>query len=326
VASILSKLKSGGGGGSHGASTSTRPPAAVELTTTGVIAAALPAKSSTPVYAFEALKAGALKPGTSEANLVDSQAVSEAIRSVLASAEPRSRAITLIVPDLSARVFVLDFDALPAKAAESASVIRFRLRKMVPFEVEQAGVSYQILEESRQGLKVLVAVIPSAILAEYEAAVRTSGYEPGAILTSGLAVLAAVEGEEPALVANLSAESLTTAVTDGRDLQLYRTIELPHDDVIQAEGGVDALLQGEIQRDLAVAVAYYEDRLGEMPKKLHFAGTGGSARFAEWIGELDASLASMALVDVASVPERGMATALGTVSIAAVKGALVGVN
>ena len=84
MASILSKLKNGGSNVPHGAQSAARPPAAVELTTEGVIAAALPAKSTEPVYAFEALKHGVLKPGTSEANLVDPAAVSAAIRSVLA--------------------------------------------------------------------------------------------------------------------------------------------------------------------------------------------------------------------------------------------------
>jgi type IV pilus assembly protein PilM len=324
VAQLFSKFASGGG--THGVKPSARPPAAVELTTEGVVAAAIPAKSNTPIYAFEALAAGALRPGTSEANLVNTGAVSRAIRSALESVEPRSRFITLIVPDLAARVFVLDFDALPAKAVEAASVIRFRLRKMVPFEVEQAGVSYQILEENRQGLRALVAVIPASILAEYESAVRDAGFEPGAVMPSGLAVLAAIEGDEPALLANLSTESLTTAVTDGKDLQLYRTIELPLADVVRAESGADAMLQGEVQRDLAVAVAYFEDRLSESPKKLHFAGIGGAARFAAWIGELDATLAAMSLVDVVPSPDRGATTAMGTASIAAVTGALVGVN
>ena len=47
------------------------------------------------------------------------------------------------------RVFVLDFDSLPAKPAEALPVLRFRLRKMVPFDVEHAGVSYQVLTEKK---------------------------------------------------------------------------------------------------------------------------------------------------------------------------------
>ena len=97
----------------------------------------------------------------------------------------------MVLPDTAVRVFVLDFEALPAKPIEALPVLRFRLRKMVPFDVEHAGVSYQILVEKKGELKVLAAVIPGLILQEYEAAVRAAGYEPGAVLPSSLAALAA---------------------------------------------------------------------------------------------------------------------------------------
>ncbi len=58
--------------------------------------------------------------------------------------------MTLVIPDTSVRVFVLDFDSLPAKAAEAVPVLRFRLRKMVPFDVEHAALSYQILVQEQE--------------------------------------------------------------------------------------------------------------------------------------------------------------------------------
>ena len=115
--------------------------------------------------------------------------MANAIRAALGQVSPRTRAVTLVLPDTVVRVFVLDFDSLPAKAAEAISVLRFRLRKMVPFEVEHAGLSYQVLVENKTECKVLAAVIPGPVLAEYEAAVRAAGYEPGAVLPSSLAAL-----------------------------------------------------------------------------------------------------------------------------------------
>ena len=61
--------------------------------------------------------------------------------------------MTLIVPDTAVRVFVMDFDSLPAKAAEALPVLRIRLRKMVPFDVEKAGVSYQVLSQGTLGVQ-----------------------------------------------------------------------------------------------------------------------------------------------------------------------------
>src|SRR5208337_5082724 len=93
-----------------------------------------------PVYAFEPLPAGALTPGIGEQNLHAPEAVAAAIRNALGQVSPRTRAVTVVLPDTAARVFVLDFDSLPGRAAEALPVLRFRLRKMIPFDVEHAGL------------------------------------------------------------------------------------------------------------------------------------------------------------------------------------------
>ena len=200
--SILSKTKIGSQPGG-------RPPAAVELSPDGALAAAIPGPAQAPVYAFQPLPAGALVPGIGEPNFRNPEAVAAAIRSALSQVSPRTRAVTLVIPDTTVRVFVLDFDSLPAKPAEVYPVLRFRLRKMVPFEVEHAGLSYQILVETKSECKVLAAVLPGPILAEYEAAVHQAGFEPGAVLPTSLAALGAIDSVDPILTANLGAVALS---------------------------------------------------------------------------------------------------------------------
>lgn len=294
-----------------------RPPAAVEITPEGVLAAAVPAPGQPPVYAFEPLPHGALLPGIGEPNLRAPEAVAAALHSVLDQVSPRSRSVTLIIPDTVVRVFVLDFDTLPGKPAEALPVLRFRLRKMVPFDVEHAGLSYQVLVEKKDEVKVLAAVLPGPVLAEYEAAVRAAGYEPGAVLPSSLAALAAIDSLEAVLIANLSPAALTTSISNGQDLLLYRTLDLPEEPALRID---------EVRRGVAVAAAYYEDKLGAPPTRLHFAGsTGGedtgSEGFAHWIGYPELSV-----VDLAARPETGAATALRNASFAGVAGALAGVR
>jgi type IV pilus assembly protein PilM len=285
----------------------------VELAPEGALAAAVPGRGQAPVYAFAPLPAGAVIPGVAEPNLRAPEAITEALRTALDQVSPRSRSITLVVPDTSARVFVLDFDSLPSKAAEAMPVLRFRLRKMVPFDVEHASVSYQILahEQASGVLRVLAALIPGPILAEYEAAVRAAGYEPGAVLPSSLAALAALDSPEPILTANLSSLALTTSITSGQDLLLYRTIELPTD----AEERL-----AEVQRSIAVAAAYYEDKLIARPRQLHYAGAVDPREFARAIED-----AELPVVEIAPAPSVGVATAMGPVGYAGVNGALAGV-
>jgi len=301
VKSILSNAK-------LGSQTGARPPAAVEIAPAGVMAAALPGPGQPPVYAYQPIAAGALIPGIGEPNLRAPEAIANAIRSTLGQVSPRTRAVTLVIPDTAVRVFVLDFDSLPAKAAEAYPVLRFRLRKMVPFDVEHAGLSYQILSESKTECKVLAAVMPGAILHEYEAAVQAAGYEPGAVLPSSLAALAGIDSMEAVLTANLSGLALTTAIANGNDLLLYRTLDLPEDLGLRLE---------EVQRGIAVAAAYYEDKLQARPTRLLYSGDGGAERFASWLDEPE-----LAVAELTPRPASGLATALGELSIAAVTGAL----
>ena len=296
-----------------------RPHTAVEIAPEGVLVASLPSPNQHPVVAWTALPAGALVPGIAEANLRHPELVAQTLQTAIDRAAPKSRAVTLVVPDTTTRVFVLDFDTLPSKPAEAISVLRFRLRKMVPFDVEQAAVSYQFLGQTEPAekrneegsVKVLAAIIPGAILAEYEAAVRAAGHEPGAVLPSSLAALAALDSMEPVLTANLAGTALTTTISTSLDLYLYRTVELP------TEGNAWVT---EIQRNITVAAAFYEDKLQARPRRLHYAGGLDPREFAQAIDNPE-----LEVVEVAPLPSYGVATPVGSVSYAGVCGALAGV-
>lgn len=291
-----------------------RPHTAVELAPEGALAATLPGAGQQPVYAFASLPPGALLPGIAEANLRAPEAVTEALRSALEGSSPHSQWVTLIVPDTTVRVFVLDFDTLPEKPADVLPVLRFRLRKMVPFDVEHAAVSYQLLRNGSRhdgAVKVLASVMPGGILAEYEAAVRAADFEPGVVLPSSLAALSARESLEPVLAANLSSVALTTSITTGQDLLLYRTIELPGDAAARV---------AEVQRSVAVAAAYYEDKLNAPAMQLYYAGAADVKEFARAVRET-----GLEVVEMAPLPATGATTALGPVGFAGVAGALAGV-
>ena len=280
------------------------------------MAAATPAAGQAAVYAAEGLPASAVTPGLTEANIGNHPAVSAAIRSAMGQVQPRLKALTLVIPDAAVRVFLLDFDTLPSKPEEALPVLRFRLRKSVPFDVEQAGISYQVLSEGSSRLetqwKVLAAVTPGPVLAEYEAVVRMAGYEPGAVMPASLAVLAAVESQEAVLAINLSAQSLTTSIVSGNDILLYRTVELPADELA---------LQAEVQRCVAVSAAFFEDRLQVRPHRLLYSGMVPAREFALILDD-----AEFQVDEVVARPEVGMASGLLRQPVAGVTGVLVGTN
>ncbi len=164
--------------------------------------------------------------------MVDAAAVSAAVRRSLEATGANGSAgkhVTVVVPDAAVRVILLEFDALPHKSAEALPVVRFRLKKLVPFEVDDAPVSYQVMSQEKGLVRVLAVAMPAEVLAEYEAVVREAGYEPGAVLPSTLAALAGFEDAGAVLVVNASPEAVTTAIVKDGVVLLHRSVDMMAD-------------------------------------------------------------------------------------------------
>ncbi len=290
-----------------------RPAAACEISTESVVAASIAAGQS-PVYAAESLPPSSVEPSLNEGNIARTDAVTAALRSALNRVQPKTKAVTVVVPDGAVRVFILDFDTFPTRAEEALAVLKIRLRKSVHFDVETAGISYQVLSTGSENLgtqwRVLTAVMPGPVLAEYESIVRAAGYEPGAVMPSTLAVLAAVDSQEALMAAHLSTRALTTSIVSGDDILLYRMLELPEDEEAR---------KSEVQRAVAVAAAFYEDKLQARPHRLFHSGLMSADEFADLIDDPALSVGETVVKTVL-----GLSSAVGRHSVAGVTGALAG--
>lgn len=87
------------------------------------------------------LPAGSVVPDLTENNLRDRGRLLETLRETLGAISGRSRDVIAVLPDTAVRVALLDFDTLPAKQQEAEGVVRFRLKKSLPFDVEKAKIS-----------------------------------------------------------------------------------------------------------------------------------------------------------------------------------------
>jgi type IV pilus assembly protein PilM len=219
---------------------------ACEISPQGIVAArSADAMSPLAAVARVELFEGAVVPGLRPGNIVDRVAVTAAIRKVLESvdAKPNSRDqdITLVIPDSAVRVLLLDFDALSGKQAEVLPIIRFRLKKLLPFDSDEAMVTYQVMSTSKNLVRVLAVAIPRDVLSEYETAVREAGFEPGSVLPSTLAALAAVDGEDASLLVNANTLGVTTAIVQKGILMLHRSVDLQEHEmsVLNAAGIAD---------------------------------------------------------------------------------------
>jgi type IV pilus assembly protein PilM len=202
-----------------------KPRLACEVAADRVFAGRLSERGNT----VETCAVGELKPGSVvadliEANLRERKGVLETIRETLDHVGARSRDVIAILPDAAVRVALLDFDTLPTNRQEAEGVVRFRLKKSLPFDVEKAKISYHAQTEG-SGMRVIAAVALSSVIEDYESAFVEAGYTPGVVLPSMLAALGAAHADRPTLVVKVDARTIGIAILDKHQLLLFRTLE-----------------------------------------------------------------------------------------------------
>jgi type IV pilus assembly protein PilM len=219
----------------------------------------------------EELPPAAITPSPVHDNVLDPDALAQAIRKLLASLGPgrKQRRAALILPDHSARVSVLEFDRFPEKADEQLPLLKFRLKKTLPYDIDSASISYFTQPINKAGKREVVAVAtPREVIAHYEAPFRAANIHPGIVTVSHLAMLDLVPSTAVVIAAKLSGGILTVMAIDHGALRLVRSLEL-------TEVTLD-----EIAADLYPTFAYSEDSFGSRPETLLLCGFGDLAREA----------------------------------------------
>jgi len=229
-----------------------RPRVACEVSAERVVAARAGAGAqSLEAVSAQNLAAGTVTPGLQNANIGARDALVTALRDSLAPVAGRSRDITLVIPDASTRILLLEFDTLPDKPEDADSVVRFRLKKSLPFDVDESAVSFDRYQAD-DGMRVVAAITPRSVLEEYEAVVRDAGYNPGAVLPSMVAALGVVDGSRPTMVIKVEPGTTTFAIVDQNQLLLYRSLE----------NGGTVVTGDSLVDDVNTSLVYFEDRYG----------------------------------------------------------------
>ncbi len=214
---------------------------------------------------IEPLPAGAITPSPLHENVAQPEVLNEVVRRMApAVARGKKRTAAVLLPDHCAHIAVLDFAKLPDKTDEQLSIIRFRLKRSVPFDVDTAALSFWVQEGA--GLKghreVVAAVTALEIVSRYEAPFRAAGIHPGLVTLAPLACLDLVDSKGIAAVARLSGGVLTILVKQDKTLKVFRSIEL-------AERSFEA-----ISDHLHQTLAFVEDNLGGPAQTMMLAGFG----------------------------------------------------
>src|ERR1700719_1539872 len=208
------------------------------------------------------LAPGCVVPDLVEGNLRQRDAVKAAVEATLDSVAGRTHDVIAVVPDAAVRVVLLEFDTLPSDSTEAAGVVRFRLKKSLPFDVDKARVSYHA-QKSKDGVRVVAAVALASVVEDYEAAIRDAGYSPGVVLPSMLAALGSAEGERPTLVVKVDARTTSIAILNADQLQLFRTLENTRGVTITGE---------QLAEEVYPSVVFFQDTYHLNIERIYIAG------------------------------------------------------
>ena len=208
------------------------------------------------------LTPGCVVPDLAENNLRQPNSVVKALRGALETIGARSRDVVVVLPDAAVRVVLLDFETLPSGQEEAEGVVRFRLRKSLPFDVDKAKVSYHA-ETAGSGVRVVAAVALKNVVEDYEAAIREAGFSPGVVLPSMLAALGAAPADKPTLVVKVDAHTTSIAILDQGQLLLFRTLENMRGVTISGD---------QLAEDIYPSVVFFQDTYNTNIEQIFVAG------------------------------------------------------
>ncbi len=212
------------------------------------------------------------------------EALNAAIRDVLGqSLRPPDRVIAALDGDL-ASLRVVDLPVGVVKKV--AEVLPGELEAMLPFDLDESVVDYQIVDRDDTTLHVMAVAAPRKHVAKRLKDLAAAGVDPlelgvGATVFEGLSELLPESMQaETLLIIDIGANSTDFCVLDGGKCVFARTVSGGLDLV---EGGRREQLGAALQRTLAAYRAHREDK---PPSRIMLAGEAAPLEGARsWISE-----------------------------------------
>lgn len=204
-------------------------------------------------------------------NLVKPQLYREALGRIMPGPPNKRAGAALVIPDYAVRMAVIDLEEFPAGEPERLALLRFRLRKTVPFPIEEAQLTYAVQLNQPKRIEVLTVAMARPILEEYEALLTAAGYRVGVVTPSSVAALRLCSGAERGLtvLAKAAGATLTVLLLESGLVRLVRCLDLA-----VAEGEEAPRDNETVLPVLQQTLAYAEDQIGQPATRLLLCGFG----------------------------------------------------
>jgi type IV pilus assembly protein PilM len=210
------------------------------------------------------------------------------------------RQVSVSLPDSTGRAMLLDVETRFKSRDEGCDIIRWKLKKNYPFDINDAHLDYQVIQERETGgISLLVSLIAKPVVHQYEDLLVEAGLEPNRIdfTTFNLYHLFSqrLELAENSLLITCHGGVIGILIYYGGMLEFCRAKELP--------GGIPE--PNRIFREINSSYLVYQEKYpGHSPVEAFCVYTGDDAEaFRSLVGE--ATGLEPVLLDVERVVARG---------------------
>lgn len=227
----------------------------------------------------ETLPERGLAASPSAPNILKPQLYREALLTMRGKQPKRANA-ALVIPDYATRMAVLDFEQFPEGEEERLALLRFRLRKAVPFPIDEASLSYSVQFARDSVVEVLAVAIARPILEDYERILTDQGFRVGMVLPSVIAALELCDGitQGVTLLAKATGSTLSVVLMQPGRVRFVRCVDLLSGEETGGEpqrAATEKESVKELMPLLQQTVAYAEDHLGEPVSQILLSGFRG---------------------------------------------------
>jgi len=248
----------------------TLPPVACEIADKSLSVVRLNAKRPPEIdrFAVEAIPAGLITPSLTRPMISSPGDFLNLLRAVFAKAELKTNKISLAIPDSCAKVTIHQFDSMPGNEAEKQQLLKWKLKKTVPFNIEDSKLSF-LEQKTPDGKYVVVAVnIHVAALAQLEAVFESLGIQVGFVTLASFAAFEVLVRHDPdvlqksVLFLRTQPSGVSSVIVRQGSMVFFR-----HTDYDPGNGSAAASSRGvgseQLYNEIHPCLMYYQDKISD---------------------------------------------------------------
>lgn len=239
------------------------PTVAVELAARHISAAEIVKRGARWVvsaHVVEPIADGLMAPSLTATNISDAAAVTAALKRTFTRLGVRPGRISLVLPDTVAKVSLVSFAQVPARAEDLERLIRWQVRRTAPFSIDEAQVSWTAGARQPDGAReFVVALARRSIVNEYEQVCAAAGAQAGIVDLATFNVVNTILAGGRASGDASRAESrdwLLVHVNTG-----YTSFAIVRDGALIFFRSLHSETEGDLADVVHQTAMYYEDRL-----------------------------------------------------------------